>query len=245
MIPFKQHIKALVLIAIMGAIYLVWPAQPKLEQQPEETTQHFEYRYLLAKANAYLYDGKFIGQRWRGTHILDDIATKASAPYNISALTALFEYYRFHGLPRTVWLNRSWHEPLPRDYVEKAGEAALRLAEHAPDKAVELLAEFIIYPVTVPAIPEDAIQLVREAAQQDNTQAIKAMRVYCTDERFWNPCPADETALWTKKEAEDTLEAVEDQAPTVPTTEPIAEGAAEQTTEQTTEEIGTPTSESE
>ncbi|GEM_PF-6402846 len=231
MIPFKQHLKAIVLIAMMGVIYLVWPAQPDLEQQPEETAKHFEYRYQLAKADAYLYDSKFIGQRWRGTHILDEIATKAPRPYNISALTSMFEYYRFHGLPRTAWLNRSWHEPLPRDYVEKAGKAALRLSAFAPDKAVELLAEFIIYPVTVPAIPEEAIQLVRNAAEADNTQAIKAMRVYCTDERFWNPCPADETAMWTKKEAEDTLEAVEEQTSPVPTTEPTPEPSKTPTSE--------------
>ena len=143
----------------------------------------------------------------------------------------MFEYYRFHGLPRTAWLNRSWHEPLPRDYVEKAGQAALRLSAFAPDKAVELLAEFIIYPVTVPAIPDEAIQLVRKAAEADNTQAIKAMRVYCTDERFWNPCPADETAMWTKKEAENTLEAVEEQTSPVPTTEPTAKPSKTPTSE--------------
>lgn len=222
----QKHLKLIAVAGLVGLVYLGWPASPDIEQQPDETPQHFAYRYQLKQADAYLYNTKFIGQRWRGTRILNTLAEKAPSPYNINALTTLFEYHRFHGLHRTEWLNRSWHEPLPRGYVENAADAAIRLAEIAPEKAADLLAEFIIYPVTVPALPKEAIELVRKAAEKGTTQAIKAMRVYCTDDRFWHPCSSEETEKWKKRDAEATIESTRqtvNETPSEPSSTPSNE----------------------
>lgn len=193
----KLTLAAMGTAAFCGAIYLALPPFPKLDQQPNETAQHFAERYAYTQADHMLYQPKYMFQRWRGVNRMHKLAGSTNnVALKAQIYTNLFEFYRFNGLRRSDWALRSWHEPLPRNEVEKAADAALNLAKVAPEKAVELLAEFIIYPVTVPAFPESAVNIVRSAAENGNKQAIKAMETYCTDDRFWHPCSVQERTKW-------------------------------------------------
>lgn len=197
------HVKYATSILVMcGVVYLIYPPTPTLDHATySESPQQYALRYDLAQAEAFLYETKFIGQRWRGLNRLDAIIEEGDTFEKEQALTAKFKYYRYHGQREDRWLHKSWHEPLPRDYVEKASEAALKLNDIAPKKAAELLSAFIIYPVTVPAIPDEAVDIVRDAAESDVPEAVKAMHVYCTDDRFWHPCSKEETRKWVNKDS--------------------------------------------
>ena len=198
----NKHVKySFTLILGAAVIYLTYPPTPVLKQQPNETIAQYSLRYELEQAKPFLYEWKYLGQRWRGTSRLNEMAEEAPLEYKIKALTELFEYYRYDGLPKAAWLTRSWHEPLPRKQVEKASKAALRLAEIAPEKAAELMAEFIIYPVTVPAIPDEAIDLVRTQAEAGMPIAVEAMATYCTADRYWHPCTTEEKTKWQDAQA--------------------------------------------
>jgi len=186
----------LITTVILGIPYLGMPPLPNLEKKPEETLQHYNARYTFAQAEALLYDAKYTFQRWRGVAKLNDFIKNAASEWQAHALTMLFEYYRYDGLRPDEWQSRNWHEPLARNHVEKAAAAAIRLNKIAPERAAKLLAEFIIYPVTVPAIPQEAIDIVRTQAEHGHSLSIKAMATYCTDDRFWHPCTLEEKAKW-------------------------------------------------
>lgn len=186
----------LITAAILGIPYLGMPPLPTLEKQAKETLQHYNARYTLAQAETLLYSTKYTFQRWRGIAKLNSFIKKATPEWQAHALVMLFEYHRYRGVRPAEWQSRTWHEPLPRGDVEKAAAAALRLNKIAPERAANLLAEFIIYPVTVPAIPAEAIDVVRTQAESGNPLATKAMATYCTDDRFWHPCSAAEKTKW-------------------------------------------------
>ena len=191
------HIKYASALIIMAAlVYLTYPPTPLLQKAEGETLAQYDIRYEVAQAKAFLYETKYIGQRWRGLNWLDDLAASDSQTAKQQALLAKFEYFRYHGQPKNEWLNKSWREPLPRPYLEKAINAAEELAETNKPLAADLLAELIVYPVTVPVFSEEAVNIVRDRAEAKQPMPIFAMITYCTDDRFDAPCDDAEKQKW-------------------------------------------------